>query len=78
MSPSVGGWRSLVPMVARTCGDALRRGLTLQDNNLTNAYQFGFVGASDSHTGAASLDEKTIFPRLAYWIVRVAFAVQSR
>ena len=44
--------------------DALRRGLTLQDNNLTNAYQFGFVGASDTHTGAASLDEKNYFSKV--------------
>ena len=44
--------------------DALRRGLTLQDSGMTNAYQFGFVGASDTHTGAASLDEDNYFSKV--------------
>ena len=44
--------------------DALRKGLTLQDNGMTNAYQFGFVGASDTHTGAASLDEDNYFSKV--------------
>ncbi|MFK7915000.1 MAG: DUF3604 domain-containing protein, partial [Pseudomonadales bacterium] len=42
---------------------ALLNGLTLADSGLTNAYQFGFVGASDTHTGAASLDEDTYFSK---------------
>ena len=44
--------------------DALRRGLTLQDSGLSNAYQFGLVGASDTHTGAASLDEDNYFSKV--------------
>jgi hypothetical protein len=38
--------------------------LTLQDGGITNAYQFGFVGASDTHTGAASLDEDNYFSKV--------------
>ncbi len=44
--------------------DALRNGLTLNDSGMTNAYQFGFVGASDTHTGAASLDEDNYFSKV--------------
>ena len=43
---------------------ALLNGLTLADQGLTNAYQFGFVGASDTHTGAASLEEETYFSKV--------------
>lgn len=43
--------------------DALLNGLTLQDQGIANAYQFGFVGASDTHTGAASLDEDNFFSK---------------
>jgi hypothetical protein len=42
---------------------ALLDGLTLADGGITNAYQFGFVGASDTHTGASSLDEETYFSK---------------
>lgn len=43
---------------------ALLNGMTLADQGLTNAYQFGFVGASDTHTGAASLDEENYFSKV--------------
>jgi len=43
---------------------ALLNGLTLQDQGMANAYQFGFVGASDTHTGAASLDESNFFSKV--------------
>ena len=43
---------------------ALLNGMTLADQGLTNAYQFGFVGASDTHTGAASLDEESYFSKV--------------
>ncbi|MEM7100244.1 MAG: DUF3604 domain-containing protein [Pseudomonadota bacterium] len=43
---------------------ALLNGLTLQDQGLSNAYQFGFVGASDTHTAAASLYEETYFSKV--------------
>ena len=44
--------------------DALLSGLKLADSGITNAYQFGFVGASDTHTGAASLDEANFFSKV--------------
>jgi len=44
--------------------DALRRGLHLESQGLTNPYQFGFVGASDTHTGAISDDESNFFSKV--------------
>jgi hypothetical protein len=44
--------------------EALLNGLTLQDKGMANAYQFGFAGASDTHTGAASLDEDNYFSKV--------------
>lgn len=44
--------------------EALLNGLTLQDRGITNAYQFGFVAASDNHTGAAPLDEEDYFGKV--------------
>ncbi|MDA1073794.1 MAG: DUF3604 domain-containing protein [Proteobacteria bacterium] len=37
---------------------ALLNGLALQDQGIANPYQFGFVGASDTHTGAGSFEEE--------------------
>ena len=44
--------------------DALLKGLSLQEKGITNAYQFGFIGSSDTHTVAASLDEETYFSKV--------------
>ena len=44
--------------------EALRDGLALADAGITNPYQFGFVGASDTHTAAASLDESNYFSKV--------------
>jgi hypothetical protein len=44
--------------------EALLNGLKLEDQGIANAYQFGFVGASDTHTGAASLDEDNFFSKV--------------
>ncbi|MDP6581362.1 MAG: DUF3604 domain-containing protein [Vicinamibacterales bacterium] len=44
--------------------EALLNGLTLEDRGIVNAYQFGFVGASDNHTAAAPLDEETYFGKV--------------
>ncbi|MEQ9451779.1 MAG: DUF3604 domain-containing protein [Pseudomonadales bacterium] len=43
---------------------ALLDGLLLAEQGITNAYQFGFVGASDTHTGAASLEEENYFSKV--------------
>ena len=36
---------------------ALLNGLALQDAGVVNPFQFGFVGASDTHTGLSTVDE---------------------
>ncbi|MEM7219509.1 MAG: DUF3604 domain-containing protein [Pseudomonadota bacterium] len=43
---------------------ALLDGLKLADQGIVNAYQFGFVAASDTHTGAASFQEETFFSKV--------------
>lgn len=42
---------------------ALLDGLTTADKGIVNAYKFGFVGASDTHTGAAPLEEDNYFSK---------------
>ncbi|MCZ6640647.1 MAG: DUF3604 domain-containing protein [Gammaproteobacteria bacterium] len=43
---------------------ALLNGIRMEDQGGFNPYQFGIVGASDSHTGAASLDEANFFSKV--------------
>ena len=43
--------------------EALLNGLAFNDKGMTNPYKFGFVGASDTHTGAASLNEADYFSK---------------
>jgi hypothetical protein len=45
--------------------EALIEGLGLEEKNGVNPFEFGFVGASDSHTGAASIEEPTYSGKLA-------------
>jgi len=44
--------------------DALRRGLALEAQGITNPYAFGFIGSSDTHTGAAQNDETNFNSKL--------------
>jgi hypothetical protein len=44
--------------------DALREGLALEAMGVTNPFDLGFVGASDTHTGATSDDESNYFSKL--------------
>ena len=44
--------------------EALLDGLSLADKGITNAYQFGLVGATDTHVGASSLDESNFFSKV--------------
>ncbi len=44
--------------------EALLKGLALEDEGIANPYRFGFVGASDTHTGAASLEEDNYFSKV--------------
>ena len=43
---------------------ALRRGLAFEDAGQLNPYRFGFVAASDTHTGAISDDESNFFSKI--------------
>lgn len=43
--------------------DAYLRGMALAENGTVNPYRFGLIGSSDTHTGAASLDESTFFSK---------------
>ena len=44
---------------------ALLRGLALEHRGLKNPYAFGFIGSSDSHTGASQNDESNYTSKLA-------------
>jgi len=44
--------------------DALRRGLVLEAQGVTNPYSFGVIGSSDTHTGAAENDESNFNSKL--------------
>jgi len=44
--------------------DALRRGLALENGGVGNPYEFGFIGSSDTHTGATSDDEANFFSKV--------------
>ena len=44
--------------------EALLDGLALAESGITNAYQFGLVGATDTHVGASSLDESNFFSKV--------------
>ena len=43
---------------------ALRRGLAFEEAGVVSPYRFGFVGASDTHTGAISDDEANFFSKI--------------
>ncbi|MGI9294692.1 MAG: DUF3604 domain-containing protein [Pseudomonadales bacterium] len=43
----------------------LRRGLEIEQKNGVNPYQYGQIGASDSHTGLASIDENNFHGKWA-------------
>jgi len=44
--------------------EALRNGLAFEESGIANPYKFGFVGASDTHTGATSDDESDYFAKI--------------
>jgi len=44
--------------------DALRKGIAFESAGLTNPYKFGFIGSSDTHTGATSDDESNFFSKI--------------
>ena len=44
--------------------DALLRGLALESQGVVNPFDFGFVGSSDTHTGASANDESNFVSKL--------------
>ena len=44
--------------------EALLNGLSFEDKGIANPYKFGFIGASDTHTGAISDDETEFFSKV--------------
>jgi hypothetical protein len=44
--------------------DALRRGIAFGEQGTVNPYKFGFIGSSDTHTGATSDDESNYFSKV--------------
>lgn len=43
--------------------EALLNGLAFEDQGVSNPYKFGFIGSSDTHTGATSDDESNYFSK---------------
>ena len=43
--------------------DAYLRGMAMSQSGTKNPYRFGLIGSSDTHTGAASLDESSFFSK---------------
>ncbi len=44
--------------------DALLNGIALEKTGITNPYQFGFIGSSDTHTGASEVEETNFHSKL--------------
>lgn len=44
--------------------EALLNGLALEQESITNPYQFGFIGSSDTHTGASEVKEQDFSSKL--------------
>ncbi len=54
--------------IAETAGgyvrDAMKKGLLLEAEGVGNPFHYGFIGSSDTHTGAGSYDESNFFAKL--------------
>ncbi|MEZ5549713.1 MAG: DUF3604 domain-containing protein [Pseudomonadales bacterium] len=44
--------------------DALKKGLALESAGIGNPFKYGFIGSSDTHTGAGSYDESNFFSKV--------------
>ncbi|MGK0221146.1 MAG: hypothetical protein ACI9ON_000380 [Limisphaerales bacterium] len=66
IDPYVAGGGSL--RIAEPAGgyvrDAMKNGLLLEAEGLGNPFQYGFIGSSDTHTGAGSYDESNYFAKV--------------
>ena len=56
--------------------EALLDGLALAESGITNAYQFGLVGATDTHVGASRWTSQTFSRKLVCWMLMVHAVVQ--
>ena len=50
--------------------EALLNGLSLEQSGITNPYKFGFIGSSDTHSGAAAIEEDNYVSKLGLLSVR--------
>ena len=66
IDPYVAGGGPLT--IAKTAGgyvrDAMKKGLLLEAEGLGNPFEYGFIGSSDTHTGAGSYDETNFFAKV--------------
>ena len=66
IDPYVAGGGPLT--IAKTAGgyvrDAMKKGLLLEAEGLGNPFEYGFIGSSDTHTGAGSYDETNFFSKV--------------
>ncbi len=57
-----------VPVTSKPDGSyvrqAMRRGLEMETQGITNPFAFGFIGSSDTHTGTSQNDEANFFSKL--------------
>ena len=44
---------------------ALKRGLSLEQSGVTNPYEFGFIGSSDTHSSATQVEENNFVSKLS-------------
>jgi uncharacterized protein DUF3604 len=65
ISPFSGGTAKLLPskVEGSYVRDALKNGLSLEAQGLGNPFKYGFIGSSDTHTGAGSYDESNFFSK---------------
>lgn len=65
ISPFSGGTAKLLPSKAAGSyvRDALKNGLGLEAQGLGNPFKYGFIGSSDTHTGAGSYDESNFYSK---------------
>ena len=66
IDPYVAGGGPLT--IAKTAGgyvrDAMKKGLLLEAEGFGNPFEYGFIGSSDTHTGAGSYDETNFFAKV--------------
>ncbi|MBT4520787.1 MAG: DUF3604 domain-containing protein [Halieaceae bacterium] len=65
ISPFSGGTAKLLPskVPGSYVREALKNGLSLEAQGLGNPFKYGFIGSSDTHTGAGSYDESNFFSK---------------